>query len=318
MELTRMERQLSMVEELEGIDKFFQDLEMPKNLPAIREEAVAFCEKFGPERRIVLVTSGGTTVPLERNCVRFVDNFSAGTRGAASTEYFLDKGYAVIFLYRAKSLEPFARNFSMSSILSGLSVKKEAGDPNTVQVSPELSKELTPVVKKYHKGKELLHMITFTTLAEYLHILREITVYALQPLSSRAMLYLAAAVSDFYIPSANMATHKIQSNQALSLHLDLVPKVLRPLVKFWCPEAFVISFKLETDEQILLHKARLALRKYGHKLVIANQLHTRKHRVQLVEEESHEEITVKEAETEEIEEKIVDKVVERHEHFMLH
>jgi hypothetical protein len=37
-------------------------------------------------RPIVCITSGGTTVPLERRCVRFIDNFSAGNRGAASTE----------------------------------------------------------------------------------------------------------------------------------------------------------------------------------------------------------------------------------------
>lgn len=33
------------------------------------------------------MTSGGTTVPLERRCVRHIDNFSSGHRGAASTEY---------------------------------------------------------------------------------------------------------------------------------------------------------------------------------------------------------------------------------------
>jgi phosphopantothenate---cysteine ligase (ATP) len=37
-------------------------------------------------RRIVCVTSGGTTVPLEQRCVRYIDNFSSGHRGAASTE----------------------------------------------------------------------------------------------------------------------------------------------------------------------------------------------------------------------------------------
>lgn len=40
-------------------------------------------------RRMVCVTSGGTTVPLERNCVRFIDNFSRGSRGALSGEEFL-------------------------------------------------------------------------------------------------------------------------------------------------------------------------------------------------------------------------------------
>lgn len=39
---------------------------------------------------IAVVTSGGTTVPLERRCVRFVDNFSSGTRGALSAEQFLN------------------------------------------------------------------------------------------------------------------------------------------------------------------------------------------------------------------------------------
>ena len=39
-------------------------------------------------KRIALVTSGGTTVPLENNTVRFIDNFSAGTRGATSAECF--------------------------------------------------------------------------------------------------------------------------------------------------------------------------------------------------------------------------------------
>ncbi len=41
-------------------------------------------------------------VPLEKQTVRFIDNFSAGTRGATSAEYFLDDkaDYAVIFLHR--------------------------------------------------------------------------------------------------------------------------------------------------------------------------------------------------------------------------
>ncbi|GIL55597.1 hypothetical protein Vafri_11141, partial [Volvox africanus] len=60
-------------------------------------------------RPVVVVTSGGTTVPLERRCVRFIDNFSAGTRGALSTERFLEAGYAVIFLTRSGSQQPFAR-----------------------------------------------------------------------------------------------------------------------------------------------------------------------------------------------------------------
>lgn len=173
------------------------------------------------------------------------------------------------------------------------------------------------VFKAWQRNRSHLHAIQFTTLAEYIHILRELTCQVLNPLGSKAMLYLAAAVSDFYIPSANMQKHKIQSNQGpLSLHLELVPKLLRPLVRHWCPNAFVISFKLETDESILLEKARVALNKYGHKLVIANILQTRKHRVVLVEEFDDEEVCIKDEDGIEIESVIVTKVVEKHKAFM--
>jgi phosphopantothenate-cysteine ligase len=60
------------------------------------------------------VTSGGTTVPLERNTVRFIDNFSTGSRGGKSAECFLDQGYAVIFLHRSGSIEPFQQVWSPS------------------------------------------------------------------------------------------------------------------------------------------------------------------------------------------------------------
>eukprot|EP00636_Phaeomonas_parva_P018923 CAMPEP_0118880284 /NCGR_PEP_ID=MMETSP1163-20130328/19889_1 /TAXON_ID=124430 /ORGANISM="Phaeomonas parva, Strain CCMP2877" /LENGTH=133 /DNA_ID=CAMNT_0006816649 /DNA_START=228 /DNA_END=625 /DNA_ORIENTATION=+ len=59
---------------------------------------------------VVLVTSGGTTVPLERRTVRFIDNFSTGSRGAASAERFLKLGYRVIFLSRTGSTAPFGRH----------------------------------------------------------------------------------------------------------------------------------------------------------------------------------------------------------------
>jgi len=35
---------------------------------------------------ICVVTSGGTSIPLEENCVRSIENFSRGERGACSAE----------------------------------------------------------------------------------------------------------------------------------------------------------------------------------------------------------------------------------------
>lgn len=36
----------------------------------------------GDGKNLVLLTSGGTSVPLEKKTVRMVENFSTGTRGS--------------------------------------------------------------------------------------------------------------------------------------------------------------------------------------------------------------------------------------------
>ncbi|KAI8128195.1 Phosphopantothenate--cysteine ligase [Lucilia cuprina] len=63
-----------------------------------------------------------------------------------------------------------------------------------------------------------------------------------------------------------LPTHKMQSGEgAPTISLQLVPKMLAPLVSLWVPHAFVVSFKLETDENLLITKARDSLSKYKHK-----------------------------------------------------
>jgi phosphopantothenate-cysteine ligase len=74
------------------VEEFFAD--SPCSSRSVGDQLTAFFERHsGPDGKLTVpiacVTSGGTTVPLERNCVRFIDNFSAGTRGAMSTEQFL-------------------------------------------------------------------------------------------------------------------------------------------------------------------------------------------------------------------------------------
>ena len=296
--------------DLAVIDQFYTNFAEPSNLAEIRAQVDKFIESVGAGP-LVLITSGGTIVPIEHNTVRFVDNFSAGTRGSASAEYFLKKNYKVIFLYRLKSCEPFTRHFNMSQLLESLSIS----DSGLLEVNSPLGEKLSQIAKDYKQQKENLLLITFTTLAEYLYYLREIS-FAVKPLGSRVALYLAAAVSDFYIPQTNMATHKIQSKDGpISLCLEIVPKILRPLVKFWVPAAFVVSFKLETDASILLDKARKALHRYGHHLVIANELQSRKREVILVTEKENQKITIDDSEME-IESLIVDEVVTRHKSYI--
>ncbi|XP_060614674.1 phosphopantothenate--cysteine ligase isoform X2 [Anolis sagrei] len=134
------------------------------------------------------------------------------------------------------------------------------------------------------------------------------------------MFYLAAAVSDFYIPPSEMPEHKIQSADGpLQITMRMVPKMLAPLVKDWAPEAFVISFKLETDPSLLIGKARQALETYRHQAVVANLLDSRRTVVTVVTRESEARLVLSEEESAqglEIEDKIVGHLEARHRAFM--
>jgi hypothetical protein len=127
--------------------------------------------------------------------------------------------------------------------------------------------------------------LRFETLAEYLGALRAAAL-ALAPAGPAAAFYLAAAVSDFYLPAAGLAEHKIQSTDVggagLTLTLARVPKMLRALRAAWAPAAFVVGFKLETDPGILVAKATRSIDAYGLHAVVANVLDTRKDVVLLV------------------------------------
>ncbi|KAL8802280.1 MAG: hypothetical protein Q9182_003932 [Xanthomendoza sp. 2 TL-2023] len=279
--------------------EYFRQNSPPKSLPRQTALTHAFIsEHLDRRRRVALITSGGTTVPLENQTVRFIDNFSAGTRGATSAEYFLEAGYAVIFLHRQFSLLPYSRHYSHSTNCF-LDFVTE-GEQGEIVVNPEYQNKMREVAQKYNhaKNSNKLLLLPFTTITEYLWALKEIAVL-MRPLGSTGLFYLAAAVSDFFVPKDRMAEHKIQSSEfggsgeaahgssggagkKLVIDLDPVPKFLHNLVDGWAPEGMIVSFKLETDPSILIMKARKALERYSHNLVIGNLLATRKWEVVFV------------------------------------
>jgi phosphopantothenate---cysteine ligase (ATP) len=75
---------MSNTEDEAEILNFFKRNEFKLNENVINNILTFVEEKKGQE--IVLVTSGGTAVPLEKQTVRFLDNFSTGNRGALSSE----------------------------------------------------------------------------------------------------------------------------------------------------------------------------------------------------------------------------------------
>ena len=259
----------------------------------VRTEVEDFVQRHsdttkGQQRRIVLITSGGTTVPLEKNTVRFIDNFSTGSRGSKSAECFLEQEYAVIFMHRSSSMQPFAqlRDLLTRDILNSHATQKcEGGYHSTARLSAPDAATADRLLAIYRQCVEqdgCLLSLSFTSVFEYLHSLKA-ACEALQPAGPRAMVYLAAAVSDYFVPETEMAEHKIQSSSGdLVLSLRATPKCLSLLKSAWCPEALIVSFKLETDSAILLSKATGAIQKYGVDCVIANLLHTRNSEVQVV------------------------------------
>ncbi|KAM9814270.1 phosphopantothenate--cysteine ligase [Neosynchiropus ocellatus] len=297
--------------------KLAQEFAAPSHVEDVKEKMAAFAKCHAEAgRQVVLITSGGTKVPLESRTVRFLDNFSSGRRGAASAEYFMNSGYAVVFLHRHRSLYPYSRVFSTVNMLDAL--QSNSGD---VLVNQQVLPNIGQVLKRYQEVKEarLLLPVEFSTLSEYLHLLKA-AAQALNNIGSSAMFYLAAAVSDFYIPASEMPEHKIQSsNGPLQLSMKMVPKILSPLVKEWAPQAFVISFKLETDPTILLEKARRALDTYRHQAVVANVLDSRRGYVVVVTSDTQAELNLTEEDVKnevEIEERIVKNLTAAHKHFI--
>ena len=80
------------------------------------------------------------------------------------------------------------------------------------------SKNLSHIVGLSKKHKDDLLSVSFTSLSSYLWLLRLVS-QVLSGVSDRTpcMLYLAAAVSDFYVPTQELPVHKIQSSQVISV-----------------------------------------------------------------------------------------------------
>lgn len=250
----------------EDADRFFA--ECPVSGEGVAEQVSAFLSHHTSAtgslaRPLVVVTSGGTTVPLERRCVRFIDNFSGGTRGALSVEYFLRRGYAVVFLTRKNSIQPFTPDLPSTSSGGGADPASLLAEVLTLDGEGRLALRpdapaaaVAPALRGLGAAAAAgtLATVHYTTLFEYLKYL-QIIAHLVRPLGRRAMFYLAGAVSDFYLPWRALCDHKIQSDDGpLRLDLQRVPKMLGLLRRSWAPDAFVVSFKLETDEGVLFSK----------------------------------------------------------------
>ena len=226
-----------------------------QNLEKLSQGSKSFSDV--QNKHVVVISSGGTSVPLEKNTVRSVENMSTGARGARSAERFLKAGHPVIFFHRTESLQPFSVEIQgeWTKIMESLD-KSDKKSGNKADFFKKVDS-----FNKYNNDKSpysgLLLKIPFTTVSEYLRDLEAIS-KSVASQKVKSISYLAAAVSDFHIPENKLVEHKIKSGGSLDLKLEAVPKKLGD-VKKWNPDTTLISFKLETDSSKLEGASKSAI-----------------------------------------------------------
>jgi len=113
-------------------------------------------------------------------------------------------------MHRQFSLQPFSRHYSHSTnpFLDFLDIEGDAeseSSPPRISVTPSKRADLLSVLTQYKSVHELgtLHTLTFVTVNDYLWLLRSVS-QELAVLKRKVMFYLAAAVSDFFLPRQKM------------------------------------------------------------------------------------------------------------------
>ena len=156
----------------------------------------------------MIVTSGGTSVPLERNTVRSIENFSSGTRGALSAEEFLrqfPQSTLVIYYHRVspRCKMPFSASIDIDKVI------RSSDDSN------DNLQKIQAAMAEYQSYRNRLLEVSYTSVEDYLtglEALAELTTSqggGQRGGRPRPIFYLPAAVSDFYLPADSLAEHKI-------------------------------------------------------------------------------------------------------------
>uniref|UniRef100_A0A3Q7J7L9 DNA/pantothenate metabolism flavoprotein C-terminal domain-containing protein n=1 Tax=Solanum lycopersicum TaxID=4081 RepID=A0A3Q7J7L9_SOLLC len=286
--------------------------------------------------RVVCITSGGTTVPLEKQCVRYIDNFSYGHRGAASTEYFLTADYSVVFLYRRGSCQPFCSTLPDDPPLECFSVADDSSIEVDALHAEIVKRAITESRTAVAEG--ILLKLPFTTIFEYLQILhlifvslRDFGLSAIFFWQLQFLIFMFRGKVWLYIKSSRhlvlwiydspkyqrcfscLGMNGRQWPSTYRLRLVNHPALFSKATKLILCLREKSSLLLETDTYILLAKATMALKKYKMHMVIANELSTRKEKVIVVTEQ--EKVTVRRDSTRaraEVESLLVELIVDRH------
>lgn len=208
----------------------------------------------------ILVTSGGTKIPIDR--VRDITNMSKGTFGSKIATELLKMEHSVVFFKAKGSVAPFELKLDLR--LSGF-------HENYGKLIVEYTK-LAPLVHKYSEYE----YATFDQYAERLKFIIGVE----QP----DVIVLAAAVSDYGVE--NFVDGKMRSNNDYQIKLKQLPKLIYH-IKEWAPKAKLVGFKMlvNSRDYELIEASKRSIADNKCDMIVANDLQEikdNKHRVHLV------------------------------------
>ena len=194
----------------------------------------------------ILITSGGTKVPIDR--VRSITNMSRGTFGSRIADAFFDEG-------RKKFRAGDERGNPIEKITFFMA--KGSRKPTLRTLNGET----------YEDGYRPIEYAEYSTFDDY-----KAGIEALLKKETYDIIVVAAAVSDYGV--ANYYNGKYRSREDdMCIKLVKLPKVL-PIMRKLAPDAVICGFKLlvdSTDEQ-LLDAMKKQVDESGVDLVIGNDL----------------------------------------------
>lgn len=195
----------------------------------------------------ILITSGGTTVPIDP--VRQISNNSSGRFGAAIAAEALKAGMEVSYLTSTHGISPFAQTVDFNR------------SPDWEEHAARL-KQLHAFTAQY---RHQYHEYRYQTYHDYAAQLQSLV--SQQP----HIIVLAAAVSDYVV--ANYSSEKVRSSDHLHIDLKPAPKLIHH-VREWSPKSLIVGFKLlvNTSDEALIAAAKHSLTQHQLDLCVANDL----------------------------------------------
>ncbi|CEG38782.1 triacylglycerol lipase [Plasmopara halstedii] len=308
----------------EFVDNFFtttpQDPRWGLSLIQKQTEEFVAAQLADQRRGIALITSGSTIVPMDPENDTFVDVVShvQEQRGPACAEYFLQLGYAVIFVHRENSLRPFTRHFQ-KIIQNGVFMNMlRMQDDGLVLSGADISQQLQfqKITQLYTECSTRVLYLSFTSVQQYLMLTR-ITAKAVEVAKDQGIVVLSATLMDFYVPvDSSIAAKTIVStvnedvsssllfsplkhsktqsirksakkttkrkSGEFSVNFVRVPNIIHKIRTEWCPKAFLVTSKQQLASGEDIEAAHADLEKWGVDVIAGNH---HSHEILLISEQ---------------------------------